>query len=273
MIADLDRSARVIAGTSGKGGVGKTNLSVNLALALAETGRRTMLVDGDLGLANANILLGLNADATIGDVLAREARVDDVVQQGPRGLFFVPGHSGRGLDPALRDADRRRLAQSFRPYAGAVDHLIVDTASGIDPRALALAAESDRVLLVLSAEPTAFMDAYALVKALVLDHGCEAVSVVANMVDDEAAGARLFRHFHEVVGRFLTVDLSYLGAVPRDEHVRDAVFAKRPCLDAFPNCRASHGFRRIARAILDCELPPTIGGHRFFGLEALHGAH
>lgn len=267
------RDARVIAVTSGKGGVGKTNLSVNLSVALAQAGKRTMLVDGDLGLANANILLGMAAPTTIADVIARERNVDEVVQRGPAGLFFVPGHSGRGVDPGLRESDRRRLGSAFRPFAGAIDHLILDTASGIGARALELVAESDRVLLVLSGEPTAFMDAYALVKVLTLDHGCTAISVVANMVADDAAGRTLFRHFHGVVRQFMETDLFYLGAIPRDEHVREAVFAKRPCLEAFPQCRASMGFRRVAEALLDAELPMTDGGHRFFGMEACHGAH
>ena len=273
MIGRRERNARVIAVTSGKGGVGKTNLSVNLSVALARLGKQAMLIDGDMGLANANILLGLNATATIADVLARDCALDDVVQQGPSGLRIVPGHSGSGILPGLDKSDRRRLADALRPYAATLDHVLVDTASGIYPESLSLVAASDVILLVLSAEPTAFMDAYALVKVLALDHDCTAVSVVTNMVDDDNSGRALFRHFSEVVRRFLPIQLTHLGSVPRDDHVRESVFRKRCCLEAFPESRASAAFTRIARALSDKPMPPTAGGHRFFGMEAMHGAH
>ena len=268
-----DRNARVIAVTSGKGGVGKTNVSVNLSVALARLGKEAMLIDGDMGLANANILLGMNATTTIADVLARDCAMDDVVQQGPAGLHVVPGHSGSGILPGLDKQDRRRLADAFRPYAARLDYLLVDTASGIYPEAMSLVASSDLVVVVLSAEPTAFMDAYALVKVLALDHGCNALSVITNMVEDDTSGRALFQHFSEVVRRFLPIQLTHLGSVPRDDHVRDAVFRKRCCLEAFPEARASAAFTRIARAISDRDLPPTTGGHRFFGMEVTHGAY
>jgi flagellar biosynthesis protein FlhG len=267
------RNARVIAVTSGKGGVGKTNVSVNLAVALARLGKQAMLVDGDVGLANANILLGLNSSATIADVLARDASVDDVVQEGPAGMMLVPGHSGSGLSPALAPSDRQRLARAFRPYAEELDHVLVDTATGISAEALALVGTSDVVLLVLSSEPTAFMDAYQLVKALAFDHDRTDICVVTNMVDDEESGRKLYEHFDEVVRRFLPTRLTYLGSIPRDDRVREAVLRKRCCLEAFPDSRASAAFSRLARAISEISLPFTEGGERFFGMEALHGAH
>ena len=272
-IAANGRNARVIAVTSGKGGVGKTNVSVNLAVALARLGKQAMLVDGDVGLANANILLGLNASATIADVLARDASVDDVVQEGPAGMMLVPGHSGSGLSPALAPSDRQRLARAFRPYAASVDHVLVDTATGISTEALALVGTSDIVLLVLSSEPTAFMDAYQLVKALAFEHDRTEICVVTNMVDDEASGRKLFDHFDEVVRRFLPTRLTHLGSIPRDDRVREAVLRKRCCVEAFPNSRASAAFSRLARSLSDLPLPSTEGGERFFGMEALHGAH
>jgi flagellar biosynthesis protein FlhG len=268
-----ERSARVIAVTSGKGGVGKTNVSVNLSVALGRIGKQAMLVDGDFGLANANILLGLNADATLADLLSRNCSMADVVQEGPGGMMLVPGHSGTHAQSLLGTTERRRLANAFRPYAGEVDHVLVDTASGIGAEAMSLVASSDVILLVLSSEPTAFMDAYQLVKVLALDHDRTEVSVVTNMVDDEEAGRQLFRHFQEVVKRFLPTRLSHLGSIPRDERVRDAVLRKRCCIEAFPESRASAAFAQLARTLSDSELPLTQGGDRFFGMEELHGAH
>lgn len=268
-----ERNARVIAVTSGKGGVGKTNVSVNLSVALGRMGKQAMLVDGDFGLANANILLGLNADATIADLFTRNCAMSDVLQEGPGGMMLVPGHSGTHAHSMLGTSERRRLANAFRPYAGEMDHVLVDTASGIGPEAMSLVASSDVILLVLSSEPTAFMDAYQLVKVLALDHARTEVSVVTNMVDDEEAGRQLFNHFQEVVRRFLPTRLSYLGAIPRDDRVRDAVLRKRCCIEAFPESRASAAFTRLARTLSDSELPQTDGGDRFFGMEALDAAH
>ena len=268
------RSARVAAITSGKGGVGKTVVSVNLSVALAEMGRQAMLVDADIGLANANIMLGIYANATIEDLLTRECGVPEIVQQGPSGLYVVPGHSGGGgTIRGIASHQRPHLANSFRPYAGMLDHVLVDTATGIAPQALSFAAASDLVVLVLSDEPTAFIDAYAQLRALVHDHDCAAVAVVTNMVVDDRAGARLFAHFQEVVAQSLPVELWHLGSVPRDDSVREAIFRKRSCLEAFPRSRASMAFRRIAATLADHPIAMTAGGHRFFGMEFQHGAH
>jgi len=273
MSSERKRSARVIAVTSGKGGVGKTNVSVNLSVAMARMGRRTLLVDGDLGLANANILLGLNAQRTIGDVLGRGLALDEVVQRGPGGLMLLPGHSGHDVVTGLDRHDRSRLADTLRPMADALDYVVLDTASGISPQNMALASASDMVLLVLSAEPTAFMDAYALVKVLAVEHGCASISVVTNQAEGEAGGRELFRHFREVVKRFLPVTLFHLGSIPRDPSVREAVFRRSACVEAFPDAPASAAFNRLARTISDAELPAGPGGDSFFGMEALHGAH
>ncbi|WP_114954178.1 MinD/ParA family protein [Sphingosinicella terrae] len=267
------RNARVIAVASGKGGVGKSNVSVNLAVALAGVGRQAMLVDCDMGLANANILLGINGNWTLGDVLGRHCALEDILQRGPGGILLAPGHSGTGIGSTLGERDRQWLAGAFRPYADSLDYVVVDTGSGISLETLGIVAASDRILLVLSGEPTAFMDAYALVKALTVKHGCAEVSVVANMVTDDESGRALYERFAAVIGKFLAVELDYLGAIPEDRHLRDAVLRKRCCVEAYPSARASRAFRRLAERIVQTELAPIAGGHRFFGMEALHGAH
>src|SRR3546814_5655306 len=130
MCGGRDSNARVMGVTRGKGVVGKTNISVNLSVALARLGRQTRLVDGDMGMANANILLGMNATTTIADVLARDCGMDDVVQQGPSGVHNFPGHSCSGILPGLDRDDRRRRADPFRPYVARRDHVTVDKATG-----------------------------------------------------------------------------------------------------------------------------------------------
>lgn len=273
MISTTNRSARVTTVTSGKGGVGKTVIGANLAVALAKMGQQAMLVDADLGLANANIVLGLYAATTIEDVLFRGCEMPAIVQHGPSGVYIVPGHSGGGSSPWLGERDRNRLADCFRPYARKLDHVLVDTATGISPQILSLAATSDQILLVLTDEPTAFMGAYAQVKALVADHGCTSVSVVTNLVEDDRAGRRLFSHFEEVVTRFLDVELDHIGSIPRDDHVRKAVSQRRCCIEAFPLSRASVAISNIAATLVERAVPLTAGGHRFFGMEAQHGSY
>ena len=266
------RTARVIAVTSGKGGTGKTNVSVNLGVALARLGRRTMLVDCDVGLANANILLGVDSDLTIADLTTRERRIGEVTRKGPAGMMLLPGHSGTGLGGGLGDSARAVLADAFRPHVDDYDHVLVDTGGGMAGEGLSLVASSDLILVVLASEPTAFMDAYALVKGLALRHGCTDFAVVANRVS-AAEGRALFDRFSGVVGRFLPANLDYLGAIPDDPYLRDAVYAKRCCVEAFPSSPASRAFGRRAERIAGLDMPMMPGGHRFFGLEAAHGAH
>lgn len=268
---ETNRTARVIAVTSGKGGVGKTNVAVNLGVALARAGQRTMLVDCDVGLANANILLGVDSDRTIADLAIGEAAA--VVRAGPAGMMFVAGHSGVGMGAGPSVGVRVGLASALRPYAEEVDTMIVDTGGGMAGEALSLIAASDLVLVVLSPEPTAFVDAYAMVKALALRHGCVEFAIVANRVSGETEGRALFDRFERVIETFLPVHLDYLGAIPEDRHLRDAVYAKRPLVEAFPSAPASAAFGRLARRIAARGLHPRSGGEHFFGLEAVHGAH
>ncbi len=268
-----ERKARVIAVTSGKGGTGKTNISVNLSVALARLGRRTMLVDCDVGLANANILLGLESEHSIADVASSERAIAEVSRPGPSGMMLVPGHSGLGMGGGLAEAARSELASAFRPYADDLDDLIVDTGGGMAGEGLSLVAASDLVLIVLANEPTSFMDAYALLKGLALRHGCSRFAIVTNRVGGEAEGRSLFDRFEAVVEQFLPVHLDHLGSIPEDRYLRDAVRTKRCCVEAFPSSPASAAFARLARRIAGLELPRLPGGQRFFGLEAIHGAH
>lgn len=273
MSSSATRTARVIAVTSGKGGVGKTNVSVNLSVALAKLGRRTMLVDCDVGLANANIVLGMETGAGLADVTLRERSLAEVSRKGPCGMILVPGHSGTGMGGGLAEDARRELGAALRPHAGDADDVIVDTGGGLADEALSLVAASDMILVVLAGEPTAFMDAYAVVKALALRHGCTHFTILANRVAGAADGRALFDRFERVVTQFLPVHLDYAGAIPEDPYLRDAVLAKNCCLEAFPSSPSAKAFTRLARRLAAADVPMLPGGHRFFGMEAVHGAH
>lgn len=239
-------SARTIAVASGKGGVGKTNVSVNLSVALAKAGGRTLLLDCDMGLANAGILLGLDSPWTIGDVLAGRCEMDELIMAGPSGLAFAPGHSGTGSGSTLSHAERGRLFDILAPYRARFDTIVIDTGSGIEASALALVAAADTPLIVIAPEPTSFVDAYALVKALAVSHGLDRFEIVTNMVQSEAAGHALFDRFRAVATRFLDIELVYAGAIPADPYVREAVLRKRCVVAAFPGAPATRAFARLA---------------------------
>ncbi|WP_162527302.1 P-loop NTPase [Sphingomonas solaris] len=270
-MSESARNVRVVALASGKGGVGKTSISVNLAVALAREGQRTMLVDTDFGLANAAVMLGVNPPDTIEDVLEGRLPVEAAMHVTGDGLRLLPGASGVLADTAPLETANRRLAEGLRRQSETLDFVIVDSPSGVQPQTMRYLAMSDRVLLVLTAEPTSFMDAYATVKLLSLDHGYTAVSVISNMVDSEASGRDLFGRFHDVASRFLPADLRYLGSLPRDEHMRMAIMRKQPCVTAFPESRATAGLARLAQALAAHDIPPSSGGSRFLGLEHLDG--
>ena len=246
MNSKFSATARVTAIASGKGGVGKTNVSVNLAVALGKVGRRTLLVDCDMGLANAGILMGLDSNWTLADVLARHCELGDIVQPGPGGVCLVPGHSGTGIGSTLSDSERGRLIDGLRREASGFDEIVIDTGSGIANQNLGLVAAADTILIVLVPEPTSFMDAYAVVKGLAVGHGCAAFSIVTNMVESEESGRELFDHFRSVIGRFLDVELNHLGSVPQDPYLKQAVVRKRCCVDAYPSSRAGKAFVRLA---------------------------
>jgi len=262
--------ARIISVASGKGGAGKTNVAVNLAVAFAQAGDRTLLLDCDMGLANAAILLGMPTAWTIGDLLAGRCGLDDLLQTGPAGLSFLPGHSGTGSGSTLSAAERGRLLEALEPRLADFDQVVIDTGGGIEASALALVASADTPLVVLTPEPTSFVDAYAIVKALNVAHGTADFQVVANMVRHDVAGRQLFDKFRAVVTRFIDVDLAYAGTIPADGYVREAVLRKRCVVDAFPGAPASRAFaalaRRMARPALGEAPAPR-------PMEALHGAH
>jgi flagellar biosynthesis protein FlhG len=262
--------ARIISVASGKGGVGKTNVSVNLAVALAKQGERTLLVDCDMGLANAGILLGVESAWTIADLLSRHCEIEDLIRRGPAGVCLLPGHSGTGIGSDLPEGERRRLLEALRARGGTFDQIIIDTAGGIGAQGLGLVAEADIALIVMAPEPTSFVDAYAMVKALAVSRGCTEFSIVTNMVENDEAGVALFDHFRSVITRFLDVELEHAGSVPLDPYVRQAVMRKRCCVDIYPSSRAARAFKRLARTLTD-QGPSRPASNPIPKMEQVHG--
>ena len=265
------RPVRVLAVASGKGGVGKTNVSVNLGVAFAALGRRTMLLDADLGLANVDVLLGLQVPYNLSHLLAGERELEEIIVSGPAGLRIVPASSGVARLANLSPAEHVGIIGAFSSLAEPVDVLIVDVAAGISPAVLQFCEAAQDVMVVVCDEPSSLTDAYALVKVLARDHGVRRFHTITNRVDSQHHGRRLHQKLQAVCDRFLDIPLQHLGAVPEDPLLRRAVQMQAPVVTAFPSSPASRAFKELARHADN--LPETRGmsGSIEFFLERLAG--
>ena len=260
---------QVIAVTGGKGGVGKTSVSVNLATAMAAAGRRVVLLDGDLGLANADVFLGLSPRYTLAHVLSGERTLDEVVIPAPQGFLVVPAASGAADMANMGETEHLGLVQAFSTLAARVDVLIVDTAAGIAHSVLQFSQASQHVVVVICDEPASLTDAYALVKVLSRNHGVSRFRVLANQVRMQGAGAELFRRFELVTARFLDVVLEFAGEIPEDEYLRRSVREQRPVFEAYPSCPAARAFKKLAARADTWPVPPGPRGNIEFFVERL----
>jgi flagellar biosynthesis protein FlhG len=260
---------QVIAVTGGKGGVGKTNVSVNLGIALCRIGRRVTLFDADLGLANVDVLLGLKPRRNLQDVLAGNATLADVMLQGPRGLRIVPAASGTQEMVHLGAREHAGIITAFSEVAHQMDVLLIDTAAGISNEVISFLIAAQEILVVVCNEPTSITDAYALIKVLNQRYAIERVRVLANMVRSAEEGHALFAKLVTVTDRFLDVSLDYVGMIPFDEHVRRAVQRQRSVVDVYPTAVASQRFMDLARKVDSWPLPKVPRGHLEFFVERL----
>ena len=260
---------RVIAVASGKGGVGKTSVSINLAMALVNAGHRTLLLDTDLGLANVDVMLGLSPRFTLSDVIAGRCELADTVIDGPRGLRVVPAASGKRHMTELKPQEHIGLVHALSALDESFDALVVDNAAGIADGVLTFCQAAQDVVVVVCDEPASVTDAYALIKVLNRERGVNRVHVLANQVHSVAEGWQLFEKLEGVTSRFLDVTLSYIGAIPRDEWLRRAVQRQQAVVDVFPSAPSAIAFREIARRVGEWQLPQSPRGHVEFFLERL----
>ncbi len=241
--------ARIVSVTSGKGGVGKTNISVNLALHLAQQGYRVCLFDADLGLANVDILLGLFPDHTLADVISGERGLGDVLIKDCRGIDIVPGSSGVDRLADLETQQRERLIEELGPLE-AYDFIFFDTSAGISRNVIAFCMASPEVLLVVTPEPTSITDGYALLKVLSLNGFDGGISVLVNQIDSVEKSRVVYNKFKAVVGKYLPITITPAGTVVTDHAVRDAVGTQEPFILRHPESSASKCIRNIGRSLL-----------------------
>ena len=265
----LAAPVQVIAVTGGKGGVGKTSVSVNLATALAASGKRVVLLDGDLGLANADVFLGLSPRYTLAHVLSGERTLDEILVTAPQGFQVVPAASGAADLANMGSSEHLGLVRAFSSLAARVDVMIVDTAAGISHSVLQFSQAAQHVVVVICDEPASLTDAYALVKVLSRSHGVSRFRVVANQIRIPGAGAELFNRFERVTARFLDVVLEFAGEIPEDELLRRSVREQRPVFDAYPACPASRAFKKLAARADTWPVPAGPRGNIEFFVERL----
>jgi flagellar biosynthesis protein FlhG len=241
---------RVIAITSGKGGVGKTNIVVNLCIALARMNRRVFLLDADMGLANVDVLLGMTPRYTIEHVLTGRKELLDIVMDGPGGFKVLPASSGISELSELTYEQQMQLFGALSTLDAEMDYLFIDTGAGISSNVLRFNASANEIVLVANAEPTSITDAYALMKLLSIKYHLRVFSLIVNSVASPDEGQAVYERLNKVATQFLNVTLHYLGPVPLDKAVPKSVRQQRPLLELYPTAPASRGLLRIA-ALLD----------------------
>ncbi len=265
----LTRPVSVTAVTGGKGGVGKTSVAVNLATALSQRGRRVLLLDGDLGLANADVLLGLSPAYTLAHVISGERTLEEVMVETPQGFQLLPGASGCADLAQLGAEEHLALVRAFSSLPMQLDHLIVDTAPGLSHGVLQFCQAAQHVLVVLCDDPASLTDAYALVKVLSRTHGVRRFLVLANRMQTHRSGAQLFESFARVAARFLDVTLEFAGEIPADEALRRSVREQRTVLEAFPGSPAARALKKLAAAADTWPIPQGPRGNIEFFVERL----
>lgn len=263
------KPVKVIAVTAGKGGVGKSNVSVNLALALTQLNQKVMLLDADVGLGNIDIMLGLYTKYDLSHVLKGVCSLDDIILQGPSGLKIITAASGTEFMTQLGLQQHTKLIDAFNELTEDLDYLIIDTAAGISNTVLSFTRSAHELLVVVCDEPTSLTDAYALIKVMSMRYGWTNFHIVANMVRNEKDGKNLFDKLFKVSEQFLHVKLDYLGAIPFDEHVHQAVKNQKPVLMAYPDSNAAASINQLAAGVFTWPFRSLLGGNTQFFLERL----
>jgi len=257
---------RTISVTSGKGGVGKTNITANLAMALARQGQRVLIWDADLGLANIDILLGLNPVYNINDLLNDAKSLEDIIVEGPWGIKILPASSGIQEMSHLDQGQKTRLLDELDRYKDDLDFLLLDTGAGISSNVMYFNVAAQERIIVVTPEPTSLTDAYALIKIMTIKYNEKKFKILVNLVNSPREAKSVFTLMSSVTDQHLdSISLDYLGYIPKDDNIPKAVRHQRAVLDMFPSSNTSKYFYHLAQQIL--KSPPEFplnGNIRFF---------
>lgn len=266
-IGEAGPQARIIAVSSGKGGVGKTNFTVNLALYLHRKGSRVIILDADLGLANIEILLGIAPKHSLLDVLAGKAPIEEVITYTHGGLGFISGGSGLIEMANISERMLRATVEQLEILDHLADIVLIDTGAGISHSVMKFVLAAGECFVVCTPEPTSITDSYSLIKAI-KDKGktqpIPDLKMVINGADSKEEGSSIFRNLQQVAGKFLDVELTHLGTLPHDPNLRKAVRNQKPCILSFPNTAFSREIENVGNSVLNIKPEAPKGGMKGF---------
>ncbi len=267
--SNSSKPVQVIAVTSGKGGVGKTNVSANLATAMVANGKNVLLLDADMGLANIDVMLGLRPTYNLSHVISGEQSLTDVIVEAQCGLKIIPAASGIKQMTDLSPVQHAGLIHAFSELEDDIDVLLVDTAAGISDSVISFCQAAQEVLVVVCDEPASLIDAFALIKVLNRDNGVQRFHILANKTNSSQEGRDIYSKLLNVADRYLDITADYLGAIPYDDYLKKSVKQQRPVVDAYPRSRSAIAFKNLAQKADKWPRLDSPGGHLEFFVERL----
>lgn len=262
-------STQIIGIASGKGGVGKTTVSVNLAVMLASMGKKVMLFDADLGLANAQLALGCRTPFNFSHVLSGEKTVKEIIIEGPMGVKLVPGASGIQHMASLNEVETASIIQAFSDIEEELDYFIVDLAAGLSDTVMAFLRACQHRFIVLKNEPSSIADAYGTVKVMIQDYQLNNIALIPNGVYSQDEGERLYGSINSVIQNFLGNRVDYLYSITQDEMVLRAIKASQPLVSFAPSSIASRDFKALGKAVDNLDKNVSMSGGLQFFIERL----
>lgn len=266
------RGIRVIAVTSGKGGVGKSNVVSNLAIALSAQGKKVLILDADLGLGNLDVLLGLSPPHNMNDVLNGEKNLAEIIIDGPAGIKIIPAGSGVQEFTSLGQHEKLKLLDELDMLEEQFDIMIVDTEAGISENVTYFSVAAQEIIVVVTPEPTSITDVYALIKLLATRYSEHHFKVLVNMAKDSEDALEVFRKLANVAGRYLDISLDYLGCVIKDDKVVEAVKRQKAVSELFPESEAANCFTTLAKRVIENTRQKRLKGNiQFFFRRFLEG--
>ncbi len=263
------KPVQVIAVTSGKGGVGKSNITINLAISLAQQGQQVLVMDADLGLANLDVLLGLAPRYNLSHVLSGECSLEDIMIDGPAGIKIIPASSGVRSMADLTAAENAGIIQAFSELTIPVDTLLIDTAAGVNESVVSFVRAAREVIVVVCDEPASITDAYAMIKVMNRDFDVQRFHVLANQAHSIQQGRELYSKLARVADKYLDVTLDFIGSIPYDDYLKKAVQKQKCVIETYPRSPASMALRKIAQKTQNWPVPKTMEGHLEFFIERL----
>jgi flagellar biosynthesis protein FlhG len=256
------RGPRVLTISSGKGGVGKTNIAINLAIAFSEIGKKTIVMDADLGLANVNVILGIIPKFNLYHVIKKQKSMRDIIVDTQFGIQIVAGASGFSQLANLSEDDRGEFVKSLKSLAYA-DYIIIDTGAGVSPNVLTFLRSADEAIIVTTPEPTAITDAYGIIKSISTEVNGPSIKLVVNRVRSVLEGKKVADRVISIAGQFLNIKVASLGFIFEDPVVQRAVVKQDPFVKSAPNSKASQSIKHLMSRLAHIEYPDGGGFGRF----------